>query len=77
MQPYGDNRRRLMLIGEGPGETEDIWVNLARPRRQLFVWTMRDLGIDVFTDCVSLNAVNCRPLLPTPVAVSAIAWRSA
>ena len=22
MQPYGDNRRRLMLIGEGPGKTE-------------------------------------------------------
>jgi uracil-DNA glycosylase family 4 len=62
MPPHGENRRRVMVVGEGPGETEDErgrpWVGRAG---RLLRDALDDLGLDLDRDCVSLNAVNCRP----------------
>jgi DNA polymerase len=62
MEPRGEHRRRVMVVGEGPGETEDErgspWVGKAG---RLLRDALGDLGVDLDLDCVSLNAVNCRP----------------
>ena len=70
MKPWGKFKNRVMVIGEGPGKTEDEegrpWQGKAGIRLQT---ELRSLGIDLAQDCLSLNAVNCRPpdnRAPTP-----------
>jgi len=62
LEPYGEFRKRIMIIGEAPGEDED---RRGRPWQgrmgKALQNTYKKLGIDLFKDCVSLNAVNCRP----------------
>jgi uracil-DNA glycosylase family 4 len=63
MKPYGKFEKQIMIIGEGPGEEEDRkgkpWQGkMGRALQRKY----RQLGIDLFRDCVSLNAVNCRPV---------------
>ena len=74
MAPWGDNRRGLMIIGEGPGRTEDQkgmpWQGRAG---SALARALRSHGIDLARDCVSLNAVNCRPVdnrTPLPFEVA-------
>jgi DNA polymerase len=62
IQPYGSGRRGIMNLGEAPGADEDRkgkpWQGkVGRVLRR----TLRDLGIDLFEDCVNVNSVNCRP----------------
>jgi len=64
MKPYGRFKKRIMILGEAPlGEIEDKrgkqWQGKAG---KLLQRTLRKLGIDLFEDCVSLNAINCRPV---------------
>jgi len=62
MDPYGENQRNILVIGEAPGETED---RQGKPfvgkTGQLLQKTFAEQGIDLFRDCLVLNAVNCRP----------------
>jgi uracil-DNA glycosylase len=62
IQPYGDFKKRILIIGEAPGQTED---ERGKPWQgkvgRLLKRTCSELGIDLFKDCVSINAVNCRP----------------
>ena len=63
MKPYGKFGKQIMVIGEGPGEDED---RKGRPWQgkmgRVLQRKYRQLGIDLFEDCISLNAVNCRPV---------------
>lgn len=62
MAPYGENRRDVMIIGEGPGEVEDARGKPWQGRTgRLLQRALHDIGFDLAVDCVSLNAVNCRP----------------
>jgi uracil-DNA glycosylase family 4 len=62
MEPYGNFRKRIMVIGEAPGEDEDRrgkpWQGEAG---RILQRKYEQLGIDLFEDCISLNAVACRP----------------
>jgi len=62
MKPYGKFKKNIMIIGEAPGEYEDRkgkpWQGKAG---QFLKCTLAKYGINLFEDCVSLNAVNCRP----------------
>lgn len=62
MPPYGQGLRGLMTIGEGPDDADD---RLGRPWRGRpgteLSRALRDFGIDLDRDCVSLNTVNCHP----------------
>lgn len=63
MKPYGKGKKRIMVIGEAPGEDESTkgkpWQGkMGRVLQRKY----RELGIDLFEDCISLNAVNCRPV---------------
>jgi len=63
MEPYGNFKKKIMVIGEAPGELED---RRGKPWQgktgQLLQATLDKLGINLFEDCISLNAVNCRPI---------------
>ena len=62
MKPHGKGRKRILTLGEGPGETEDArgkqWQG--KVGRKLSR-VLKSLGVDLFEDCWSINAVNCRP----------------
>jgi len=62
MKPYGNFKKRILNIGEAPGEMED---RNGKPWQgktgSLLKETYADLGIDLFEDCLNINAVNCRP----------------
>ena len=61
MKPYGNFKKKIMIIGEAPGKEEDN-ANMPFQGRtgRLLKRTMKELGIDIFEDCVSINAVRCR-----------------
>jgi uracil-DNA glycosylase family 4 len=63
MKPYGEFRRKIMIMGEAPGETED---RAGKPFQgktgRLLQRTCEKLGVDLFKDCVVINAVHCRPV---------------
>lgn len=61
MEPQGENRRKLMVIGEAPGKDEDrIGSPWQGEHGLLLRRTLRRFGVDLDRDCVSLNSVNCR-----------------
>jgi len=63
MSAYGNFKKGIMVIGEAPGKEEDSagapWQGkMGRVLQRKY----KQLGIDLFDDCISLNAVNCRPV---------------
>lgn len=62
MEPYGNFAKGIMCIGEAPGEIEDMrgkqWQDKSGV---LFRKTLAGVGIDLFEDCINLNAINCKP----------------
>lgn len=65
MEPYGNFKKGILNIGEAPGEFED---KKGRPWQgktgKLLQETYKKLGIDLFDDCLNINAVSCRPIDP-------------
>jgi len=63
MAAFGNFKKGILNIGEAPGEVED---NRGKPFQgrtgQLLQRTYKKLGIDLFEDCLNINAVNCRPI---------------
>jgi uracil-DNA glycosylase family 4 len=63
MKPYGEFGKRIMVIGEAPGQEDDEkgkpWQGMTG---KFLKRKFQRLGIDLFQDCISLNAVNCRPV---------------
>jgi len=63
MKPFGNFKKGILNIGEAPGEIED---KRGKPWQgktgRLLQKTYRRLGIDLFEDCLNVNAVNCRPI---------------
>ena len=63
MEPFGNFKKGILNVGESPGEYED-----ARGKQwqgkvgRLLQWMYKKLGIDLFEDCLNINAVNCRPM---------------
>lgn len=73
MDGYGNFKKKILIVGEAPGETEDgkgkPWQG--KMGRKLHR-TLQQLGIDLFDDCLSINAVNCHPPLnrdPNPFEI--------
>lgn len=63
MPPYGNFKKKILNIGEAPGEVED---RSGKPFQgvtgTLLRKMYRNLGIDLFEDCLNINAVHCRPV---------------
>jgi len=62
MKPYGAGGKRVLIVGEAPGETED---SRGRPfigKAGLFLREALDsIGIDLDEDAWTTNAIICRP----------------
>ena len=62
MQPFGKFKKKILIIGEAPGDSED---QIGKPWQgtagRLLQKTFRELGINLFEDCLNVNAVWCRP----------------
>lgn len=70
MPPFGKNKKKVMFLGEAPGETEDKRNKPWQGRvGSLLRIVLDELNFNLFDDGISLNAVNCRPpgnKTPTP-----------
>lgn len=62
MEPSGKGRKKVLVIAEAPGLTEDEkGTQLIGKTGQLFRKTLRELGYDLDRDFWKMNAINCRP----------------
>ena len=63
MKPFGNFRKRILNIGNAPGEWDD---RKGKPWQgkpgKLLQRTYQKFGIDLFEDCLNINAIGCRPL---------------
>jgi len=61
MEAYGKFEKQIMIIEEAPDKFEDRrgkpWQGKAG---QLLQETLKELGVDLFRDCISVYAVRCR-----------------
>jgi DNA polymerase len=63
MKPFGNFKKGILNIGEAPGEIEDEEGKPFQGKTgKLLQSTYKRLGIDLFEDCVNLNACHCRPM---------------
>jgi len=62
IKPYGNFKKKILNIGEAPGEFED---RTSKPWQgkvgKLLERSYAKLGINLFEDCLNINSVNCRP----------------
>ena len=62
MEPFGDFKKGILNIGEAPGKVEDEkgkpWQGRAGRALQA---AYEELSVDLFSDCLNINAVSCRP----------------
>lgn len=60
LKPYGNFKKQIMLIGSAPSSLYDQqkvpWKNKSG---KLLKRSLSRIGIDVYEDCITLNAVNC------------------
>ena len=62
MQPHGKGHKGILIIGEAPGKVEDRrGLHWQGRSGRLLQRTLKKFDIDLFEDCVCVNAVNCRP----------------
>lgn len=60
MKPYGDFEKSIMVIGEAPSmRDDDKGIPWQGREGRLLRQALNKLGINLFKDCISLNAVNC------------------
>lgn len=62
MEPHGEGRKGILIIGEAPGSREDEQgVQMIGEAGQLLRRKLRGRGIDLDRDCVKINAISCHP----------------
>lgn len=62
MAPYGKGERDVLIVGEAPGETEDLQGRPFVGKAGDFLReSMEQIGVDLDRDAVTTNALICRP----------------
>jgi len=62
MEPFGQFKKKILWIGEAPGEIEDRRGKPWQGRMgQSLQRTVKKFGVDLFRDGIGLNACSCRP----------------
>ena len=63
MKPFGNFKKKILVVGEAPGEIED---KTGKPFQgktgQLLQKMFKSLYVDLFEDCLCINSVHCRPI---------------
>jgi len=63
MEPFGKMKKGILNIGEAPGAEEDKHGRQWQGKMgKLLQRTYEKLGVDLFEDCLNINAINCRPI---------------
>ena len=63
MKPFGGFKKGILNIGEFPDETDDRKGKQWQGRTGVVLkQAYKKLGVDLFEDCLNINAVNCRPV---------------
>lgn len=62
MEPSGAGRKRILILAEAPGETEDAkGIQLCGKSGTYLSDTLKGLGVSMRKDCWLTNAIICRP----------------
>lgn len=62
MKGYGKGNKKILLIGQAPGKTEDqIGVPFVGPAGQTLSDIFKEIGINIDDDCYRTNVVKCFP----------------
>lgn len=60
MKPYGEFNKKIMLLVESPGATCDrLGVPLQSRHGKKITKVLRQIGVDVFKDCVVVHSISC------------------
>lgn len=63
MKPYGNFKKKILIIGEAPGELDDKYgIPWEGKTGGILKRKLESLGVDLFEDCLSTNACLCRPV---------------
>lgn len=65
LKPYGKFEKKILIIGEGPGGTEDKKGKPFHPNAQaggLLHKLFKKIGLNLYRDTLIINAVDCRPM---------------
>ena len=65
LKPYGKFKKKILIIGDGPGGTEDKRGKPFHPEAQAGSFLHRQfkkIGLSLYKDCLIINAVDCRPM---------------
>ena len=63
LKPSGQFKKKILNIGEAPGEIEDTRGDQWQGRTGKYLQRIyKSLGIDLFEDCLNINACHCIPL---------------
>ena len=63
MQPYGNFKKGILNIGDYPGMADDRrGIPFQGRSGQVLQSAYEKIGIDLFEDCLNINAVNCSPI---------------
>lgn len=62
LNPFGNFKKKILIIGEAPGVEDD---REGKPWQgktgRLLQSSLRNIGIDLFEDCLTTYAIKCRP----------------
>ena len=62
MPVAGDGRKKVLLVGEAPGEKEDQQNKpFVGPAGRRLDWHLKGVGVRLFNDCWVTNSLVCRP----------------
>ncbi len=60
MEPCGEGKKRILIIGEKPEEADDQKNALWQTKNgRLLARILKKYGIDLYEDCKSINAISC------------------
>lgn len=63
MKPVGEFKKKIMIIGDAPNEADDkAGMPWQGKDGRLLQQACRKLKVDIFRDCISMNATSCRPM---------------
>jgi uracil-DNA glycosylase family 4 len=62
MEPFGNFKKDILCVGSYPNKYEDLKGTPWQGREsKLLIDSLEKLGIDLFEDCLSVNAIRCFP----------------
>ncbi len=68
LEPYGLFKKSILILADAPSDSEDEF-GKRWAMNNFFKSALNEIGVDLYEDCITIGAVNCRPpkgRLPKP-----------